>query len=579
MDPTRPPLSTRVRTDDPPAFRRRPERVVPRRPEIERARAVGRTLERAPSPSARAGVAVAEPVPAPLLEPVLAPPPPTTGHLPSPPSDEEQYWYLGRQQRWLLVIQAIAFVAVAFSASRLALSRPAFVILLGPIMLFSLTMVVSFMSSTRRRRMDRIDHEYLVDDYAPSTHPSVDVFLPTAGEPLAVLANTYRHVSRLRWPGDLQVYVLDDSARPEVRLECELYGFTYLSRPNRGHLKKAGNLRYAYERTDGDFIMILDADFAPRADFVEHLVPYFQDEHVGIVQSPQFFDATKPMHWLQRGAGATQELFYRWVQPSRDRSNAAICVGSCGIYRRDALRAAGGFAQIGHSEDVHTGVNMMRVGFHVRYVPVVLAKGLCPDSLGGFMNQQYRWCTGSMSLLRDQTFHDNRRIHWRQRMCFWAGFMYYIATAVNVVVAPLVVTLMLWFVPSWIEPRNSLFVVGGLLMWTVVYPLVMRGHWRLSVLRVQMLYSYAHATAIWHVVRGRTREWVATGAATTSTPIATTCTRVMRVHVVLSQTAIAVGLVRAIMLHGIAQLWTVAVLACIAAYIQLPAVVAARSTS
>ncbi len=144
------------------------------------------------------------------------------------------------------------------------------------------------------------------------------------------------------------------------------------------------------------------------------------------------------MHWLQRGAGATQELFYRWVQPSRDRSDAAICVGTCAVYRRRALDAAGGFAQIGHSEDVHTGVKLLRAGFLVRYVPVLVAKGLCPDQLGGFVNQQYRWCTGSMSLLRDETFHANRTICRRQRLCFWSGFLYYITTAVNVLVTPAV---------------------------------------------------------------------------------------------------------------------------------------------
>jgi cellulose synthase (UDP-forming) len=62
------------------------------------------------------------------------------------------------------------------------------------------------------------------------------------------------------------------------------------------------------------------------------------------------------MSWLQRGAGATQELFYRWIQPSRDRAGAPICVGTCAVYRLAALASVGGFAQIEHSEDVHTGI-------------------------------------------------------------------------------------------------------------------------------------------------------------------------------------------------------------------------------
>ena len=46
---------------------------------------------------------------------------------------------------------------------------------------------------------------------------TVDVFLPSCGEPLAVLNNTFRNVSRMSWRGPKTVYVLDDSAREKVR--------------------------------------------------------------------------------------------------------------------------------------------------------------------------------------------------------------------------------------------------------------------------------------------------------------------------------------------------------------------------
>jgi hypothetical protein len=29
--------------------------------------------------------------------------------LPAPPSNEEKYWYMGRQHRWLLIVQACSF--------------------------------------------------------------------------------------------------------------------------------------------------------------------------------------------------------------------------------------------------------------------------------------------------------------------------------------------------------------------------------------------------------------------------------------------------------------------------------------
>ncbi len=171
---------------------------------------------------------------------------------------------------------------------------------------------------------------------------------------------------------------------PRSQELAERHGFVYRTRPNRGELKKAGNLRFGYEQSHGDLILILDADFVPRHDMLTELAPYFDEPDVGIVQSPQFFDThAKGMNWLQRCAGATQELFYRLIQPSRDRASAAICVGTCAVYRRAALQKAGGFAQIGHSEDVHTGVKLAKVGLRLRYVPVLVSKGLCPDTPAG----------------------------------------------------------------------------------------------------------------------------------------------------------------------------------------------------
>ena len=58
--------------------------------------------------------------------------------------------------------------------------------------------------------------------------------------------------------------MLDDSARVAVRDLAWEYGFRYLTRPNRGYLKTAGNLRFGYQNSSGDFIAIFDADFVTR---------------------------------------------------------------------------------------------------------------------------------------------------------------------------------------------------------------------------------------------------------------------------------------------------------------------------
>ncbi len=505
-------------------------------------------------------------------------------HLPSPPDDDEKYWYFGPQHRWLLLLQAISFALIGISVLRFSLSDMRLLLFLVPMTLYAVGLVISLLSSTRRRRINRVDHEARIATWAPAHYPTVDVFLPTAGEDLDILTNTYLYVAEMQWPAVLRVYVLDDAGRPEVADLARFFNFEYLARPDRGRLKKAGNLRYGFEHSDGDVIAVFDADFVPRADYLHELVPYLDDPEVGIVQSPQFFDSLPSMGWLQRCAGATQELFYRWVQPGRDRAKAAICVGTCALYRRAALLKSGGFAQIGHSEDVHTGVNMMKVGHFVQYVPVLVAKGICPSSMPAFLNQQYRWATGSMSLLVDQQFHNAKNISLRQRLCFWSGFLYYISTGLNAFIAPLPALVMLYIHPTNVHPKNSIWLAGALILWFIVLPRIYHGRWRIDVLRVQTMYSFAHAVAIAHVLTGRTRDWIATGAATVPTkttrvtPLATTISRVMKTYIGFTLLAIWVGLAIGTARHGIGEFWVMILLAALASYVQVPILVERGAT-
>ncbi|MDM4763958.1 cellulose synthase catalytic subunit [Galbitalea sp. SE-J8] len=442
-------------------------------------------------------------------------PPEQSAPLVTPPDDRELYWYMGPQRRWVQLISVVAFGLAASSLVRFSLSSPWLYPLIGILAVSIVASILSMISGLNRKRYTKQSHLQTIErwhrDRPTSAYPSVDVFLPSAGEDLDVLRNTYTYVARMRWEGELDVWVLDDAAKPEVEALAREYGFHYRTREDRGHLKKAGNLRFGYGQSSGDFIIIFDADFCPRADFLDHTIPYLDDERIGILQTPQFFDTKTSMNWLERTAGATQELFYRWVQPSRDRASAPICVGTCAVYRRAALRAAGGFAQIEHSEDVHTGIKLTRAGYVVRYLPILVSRGLCPSDLAGFLNQQYRWCNGSMTLLASG--QANRRpVTVRQSIAFWSGFLYYISTAINVFFLHVPGLIMALFFADQVRAEHYIPFLLGMWVYFVLLPRVMRSRWRFEVMRVQMAYSFCHALAIVHKLTGRTRGWVATGA-------------------------------------------------------------------
>jgi cellulose synthase (UDP-forming) len=475
----------------------------------------------------------------PFLSPAVS-----THTLAVPPSDEEKLNYVqGPQHRWFFWAHLLSFAGIAFSLYGFARMQYWTLIFLVPLAFYAAETLLGLRTSTYKRRITYPDHQFLVESWTPDRYDSVDVFLPTAGEDLDLLENTYRYVRQIEYPGRWQAYVLDDMARPQVEALASRYGFGYFARPTH-EFKKAGNLRYASERTNGDHILILDADFVPRADILTDLVPYMglNDSTLGIVQSPQYFPTAKSMGWIERCAGATQEMFYRFIQPSRDAVKGAICVGTSALYRREALDAIGGFPKIGHSEDVFTGFEMTKHGYHLLYVPINLTQGVCPDRLDPFITQQYRWCEGSMELVKGREFHEHQNLTQCMRLSFWAGFLYYFTTAINVFFAPLPVLIMVWLFPQFVHPENMLPLTGLLMLWLVVYPLLMKGRWRLDVLRVQVVYGFTHAVAIYDVFFGRTASWVPSHGENKATPLAMKVKRIMGWYITVAYGLVVLGI-------------------------------------
>ncbi|MEV7927161.1 MULTISPECIES: cellulose synthase catalytic subunit [unclassified Kitasatospora] len=489
--------------------------------------------------------------------------------LPSPPDDEELYWYFGPQRRWVLLCATLSYAGATATLGLFALSRP----LLWPFLVLTVlnaaTWLLSLTDGQRARRYTRDSHDLLMRAWQPARHPSVDLLLPTAGEPLAVLENAYRHTAAVQWAGALTVIVLDDAARPEVRELAESYGFQYRARPDRGRFKKAGNLNHGLAEGNGEIVAVLDADFCPRPDFLHHLVPYLDNPEVGIVQSPQCFDTDADMSWLERAAGATQEIFYRWIQPSRDAQDGTVCCGTNALYRRAALMRVGGFAEIDHSEDLYTGLSLARAGWTTRYVPALVAKGMSPTGLPAFISQQYRWCLGSLALVRDPDFRRGP-LPRSARLCFWNGILGYVTSAVNVFAVPLPALIMLFFAPGEIQPWQVLPFLPPIWVSLVLLPAMSRTRWRFEVTRVQLLGGLCHVVAIAHALRRRSADWVPTGAVSGGSSLAKAVARIgvgWLGFVVLAGIA---GLVRAAVLYGWQPYWALTALLALTAYTMIP---------
>lgn len=249
------------------------------------------------------------------------------------------------------------------------------------------------------------DHSPRADEYerrlrAEDDLPTVDVLIPTYSEGREILEETIRGALALDYPaGRVSVWLLDDSRRQWLKELCAERGVGYLARPTNEH-GKAGNLNYAFPRTDGELILVIDADFILRPDFLLRTVGFLlYEQGVGLVQTPQHFRNPDPVqHNLLGSAAWTEEqhFFMTVVQSGRDSYQNAFCVGSGWVVKRAVVEEMGGFPQDSICEDLEISYALKGRGHRTLFLNEALAFGLAPESVAEYVKQRVRWCSGTL---------------------------------------------------------------------------------------------------------------------------------------------------------------------------------------
>jgi cellulose synthase/poly-beta-1,6-N-acetylglucosamine synthase-like glycosyltransferase len=428
--------------------------------------------------------------------------------VPDPPTSSEKWSYVWRSLPFLTgalaVSSAFVIAAQVWFEVRNLVALP----LMAYTALYLLYQAVSIPVNFAGQSFDQTAHRRLVTNWRPAAYPSVDIFLPICGEPIEILRNTWTGVFELvqAYPGDARAYVLDDGPSEPAQQLAPSFGFTYLRRPELRQYKKSGNLNYAFARTCGEHIVVFDADFRPRSDFLSELLPYLDDPQVGIVQSPQFFRVSRNQTWVEQAAGAALEVFYRAVQVSRDRFGSALCVGSNAVYRREAMLGEEGFTRIPYAEDSHTGLDVRRHGYQLKYVPVVLAAGICPSTVEGFMRQQYRWCCGATSLIWSRHMW-GVPMPLLSRLPYVAGWLWNLLTGIRTLTLPLFPITLLAFLPGEITLHNAILLIPVIVVGTVLYPLWHNCRYPLSMWPLAIATGWAQILSLWDYGNRRVMSW------------------------------------------------------------------------
>ncbi|CAN5570749.1 hypothetical protein BH20CHL7_BH20CHL7_00110 [soil metagenome] len=245
------------------------------------------------------------------------------------------------------------------------------------------------------------------------TDARIAVLVPTFNEGIEILMPTVAAALAMRVTHE--TWILDDGDRPEIARLAQTLGANYIARPTHEHAK-AGNVNHALGIIVADFVAILDADHVASPDFLVRTLGYFDDQGVALVQTPQeFYNVSSFEHEdgaTERAAdpadGARSEhfheqaLFYRVLQPGKNRWGGAFWCGTGAVVRTVALAEVGVVATETITEDIHTTIRLHRRGWRTVYHNEVLARGLAASDASTYQLQRHRWGTGAMQVLRSE---------------------------------------------------------------------------------------------------------------------------------------------------------------------------------
>lgn len=256
---------------------------------------------------------------------------------------------------------------------------------------------------------------------------TVDILTTSCpGEPRDMIIRTLYAMKDITYPHTN--YLCDEGNDPELKKICDELGIVHVTRTIKVDAK-AGNINNALKQASGELCVVLDPDHVPIPEFLDRVIPYFEQHDIGYVQCVQAY-RNQGESFIARGAAEQTYHFYGPMMMCMNTYGTVQAIGANCTFRRAALDSIGGHAP-GLAEDMHTAMQLHAKGWRSVYVPEILSRGLVPATLSAYYKQQLKWSRGTFELLFRTFPHLYKNFTWRQKLHYFCIPIYFLFGLIN----------------------------------------------------------------------------------------------------------------------------------------------------
>jgi len=238
----------------------------------------------------------------------------------------------------------------------------------------------------------------IIEDTA--LYPTVTVQIPTYNE-LAAL-NCAARCLDFDYPAEkLQIMIGDDSNQPDISARIDEFVAANprveISRRGDNVGFKPGNLNVMLPKSTGDYLLILDSDFLPKADFLKRLVvPVIKDPTLAGAQAAWKIINVHDNHSTLMGTGIVNIIHSVILPFLKTATNNCVFCGSGELVKKSYLEERGGWTAGALTEDVDYSLRVITDGKRIAYVDDLRVRCEVPYTPGDLFRQQMRWAYGVM---------------------------------------------------------------------------------------------------------------------------------------------------------------------------------------